>query len=75
MFDNCDSGYEDSVNSYIQSEIANGLSAAGRDLWAEYSDFMSSINDPMDLTLGEIYREKIKAIFRILERNGINPAQ
>ncbi len=41
------------------------------DLKAEYKDFVASENDEMELQLGEIYREKIKNIFKILDRKGI----
>lgn len=41
-------------------------------LWWEYADFESSIDDEMDLELGEIYREKLKSVFRILKRNGVD---
>ena len=41
------------------------------DLKAEFKDFVASENDEMDLQLGEIYREKIKNIFKILEKKGI----
>ena len=43
----------------------------GNDLKAEYRDFMDSEKDEMDVTLGEIYREKIKNIFKILEKKGV----
>lgn len=48
----------------ILNDIANGLKA-------EYRDFMDSEKDEMDIDLGEIYREKIKNIFRILKKKGI----
>lgn len=38
---------------------------------AEYKDFKESQNDDMDIVLGEIYREKLKNIFKILKRKGI----
>lgn len=48
----------------ILQDIANELKA-------EYSDFMDSENDEMDLVLGEIYREKIRNIFKLLRKKGI----
>ena len=54
---------EDSESALLK-EIASSLRA-------EYTDFVESENDEMDIVLGEIYREKIKSIFRILERKGI----
>lgn len=47
------------------------LKDIANDLKAEYGDFAASENDKMDETLGEIYREKIRNIFRILEKKGI----
>ena len=43
-----------------------------RDLWACFDDFMDSIDDPMDEELGEIYREKLKGIFKALEKRGVD---
>jgi len=48
----------------IFKDIAN-------DLKAEYRDFKDSEADDMDIQLGEIYREKLLNIFRILEKKGI----
>jgi chromosome segregation ATPase len=45
------------------------------DLKAEYRDFIDSENDTMDVQLGEIYREKIKNIFKILEKKGVKVEQ
>lgn len=41
------------------------------DLKAEYRDFIDSMADDMDIQLGEIYREKLKNIFKILNKKGI----
>lgn len=41
------------------------------ELKAEYEDFMESVDDDVDIVLGEIYREKIRSIFKILKRKGI----
>ena len=54
---------EDSETALLQ-DIANALKN-------EYEDFADSVKDPMDDMLGEIYREKLKSIFKILERKGI----
>lgn len=40
-------------------------------LKSEYADFMDSIHDPMDPELGEIYRDKLVNIFRILKQEGV----
>ncbi len=50
--------------SALLQDIANELKA-------EYQDFVDSISDQMDKDLGEIYREKLKNIFRILDKKGI----
>lgn len=47
------------------------LNDIARKLWAEYGDFMDSVDDKMDIMLGEIYREKLKSVFKILEQSGI----
>ncbi len=50
--------------SALLQDIAN-------DLKAEYQDFVETVSDQMDKTLGEIYREKLKNIFKILGKKGI----
>ncbi len=40
-------------------------------LKSEYMDFIETESDQMDEELGEIYREKIKNIFKILDNKGI----
>lgn len=47
------------------------LKDIGNDLKTEYRDFLDSESDEMDLQLGDIYREKIKNIFKILNKKGI----
>lgn len=47
------------------------LQDIANELKAEYQDFVGSISDQMDRDLGEIYREKLKNIFKILEKKGI----
>ena len=54
---------EDAQNSLLE-DIARALKA-------EYGDYIESKDSPMDEMLGEIYREKLKQIFKILEQNGI----
>lgn len=44
-------------------------------LETEFVDFYDSINDEMDILLGEIYRVKIDNIAYILRKNGINIPQ
>ncbi len=48
----------------LLKDIANSLKA-------EYRDFLDSVNDDIDEVLGEIYREKLKNIFKILKSKGI----
>ena len=50
--------------SALLQDIANELKA-------EYQDFVESASDQMDNTLGEIYRDKLKNIFKILGKKGI----
>lgn len=50
--------------SALLNDIANELKA-------EYQDFVVSESDEMDVVLGEIYREKLKNIFKILGKKGI----
>ena len=40
-------------------------------LKAEYRDVKESENDEMEITLGEVYREKMINIFKILEKKGV----
>jgi len=48
----------------LLSDIANELKAI-------YQDFMESSSDQMDEVLGEIYREHIRSIFKILKNKGV----
>ena len=54
---------EDSEKALLE-EIARSLNA-------EYSDFIESLDMPMNEMLGEIYREKLKQVFKILKQKGI----
>lgn len=54
---------EDSRTSLLQ-DIARALKA-------EYGDYAETKDAPMSEMLGEIYREKLKQIFKILEQKGI----
>ena len=60
-----------SLERYRVESEKDLLRDIGNALRAEYEDFRDSIRDEMDLQLGEIYREKLKSIFRILEGKGI----
>lgn len=53
-----------------QEEVAL-LKGIAEEISAEYKDFKESQNDEMDILLGEIYREKLNNIFKLLERKGI----
>lgn len=60
-----------SLETYREDSESAMLQDIGNALRAEYEDFIASVNDDMDIELGEIYREKLKSIFRILEGKGI----
>lgn len=60
-----------SLETFRKDAEASLLQDIANALRAEYQDFMASIDDEMDIELGEIYREKLKSIFRILEGKGI----
>lgn len=47
------------------------LQEIARELKAEYADFLETKNASMNEMLGEIYREKLKNIAKILEKKGI----
>ena len=51
---------------YREDSIASLKSDIGRSLHAEFEDFYETINTPMNEMLGEIYREKIAKIAKIL---------
>jgi len=57
---------KDKSNS--QMEMLNGIS---ENLKAEYLDFLESVDIEMSVEMGEVYKEKIIEIFRILEKNGV----
>lgn len=63
------------INDAFDALKKNDESALLRDianeLKAEYRDFKDSESDEMDIQLGEIYKEKIINIFKILEKKGI----
>lgn len=52
----------------FKHELANKLET-------EFADFYDSVDDEMDILLGEIYRAKIDNIAYILRKNGINIPQ
>lgn len=54
---------KDSQESLLQ-DIATALKA-------EYGDFEAAKDVPMDGTLGEIYKEKLSNVFKILEQKGV----
>lgn len=56
--------YREDSQASLLKEIAGALKA-------EYSDYAESKNDEMDVMLGEIYRDKVGNIFKILESKGI----
>lgn len=56
--------YREDVQVSLLQDIARALKA-------EYGDFAETVNYPMNEMLGEIYREKLKQVFKILEQKGI----
>ncbi len=56
---------------YREETQASLLQDIARALKPEYGDYDETKDMPMNEMLGEIYREKLKHIFRILEQKGI----
>ena len=54
--------------SSSQSELLKNIS---QQLMEEYQDFQESLDMEMCIEIGEVYREKIDTIFKILSKNGI----
>ena len=61
----------DAADALKKNDEEGLLKDIANELKAEYGDFIDSENDEMDITLGEIYREKIRNIFKILDKKGI----
>ena len=61
----------DAQVQYREDTQAALLQDIARALKPEYGDYAETINVPMNEMLGEIYREKLKQIFKILEQKGI----
>ncbi len=61
----------DAQVQYREDAQASLLQDIARALKAEYGDYAETKDSPMDIMLGEIYREKLKQIFKILEQKGI----
>lgn len=61
----------DAFNTKKKMDEAALLSDIANELKAIYQDFKESASDPMDEILGEIYREHIRNIFKILKNKGI----
>lgn len=57
--------------TYQENSENDLLDSIARSLRMEYQDYIESASDDMDIELGEIYREKIANIFKILEQKGI----
>lgn len=53
-----------------QQEFLNAIASK---LKVEYIDFLDAIDMEMNIALGDNMREQLKAVFRILEKNGIVP--
>ena len=56
--------YREDTQESLLKDIARALKA-------EYGDYVETKDQPMDEMLGEIYREKLNHVFRILEQKGV----
>ena len=65
----------DAQVQYREESQVSLLQDIARSLKAEYGDYAETKDSPMDEMLGEIYREKLKQIFKILEQKGIKVDQ
>lgn len=61
----------DAQVQYREDVQASMLQDVARALKAEYGDYAETKDVPMSEMLGEIYREKLKQVFKILEQKGI----
>lgn len=61
----------DAQVQYREDSQASLLQDIARALKPEYGDYAETKDAPMSEMLGEIYREKLKQIFKILEQKGI----
>ena len=61
----------DAQIQYREDAQASLLQDIARALKPEYGDYAETKDTPMSEMLGEIYREKVKQIFKILEQKGI----
>lgn len=61
----------DAQIQYREDTQVSLLQDIARALKPEYGDYAETISVPMNEMLGEIYREKLKHIFKILEQKGI----
>ena len=61
----------DAFNTKKKMDEAALLSDIANELKTIHKDFVESASDPMDGVLGEIYREQIRNIFKILKNKGI----
>lgn len=61
----------DAQVQYREASEVSLLQDIARALKAEYGDYIETKDAPMNTMLGEIYREKLKQVFKILDQNGI----
>lgn len=61
----------DAFDALKENDIASLYKDIASDLKSIYQDFIETQSDEMDVELGEIYRDKIQSIFRILKNKGI----
>lgn len=63
--------FNEAADALKKNDEEGLLRDIANELKAEFSDFKDSENDAMDEQLGEIYREKLRNIFKILAKKGI----
>lgn len=61
----------DAQIQYREDSQVSLLQDIARSLKSEYGDYAETKDMPMNELLGEIYREKLKQVFKILEQKGI----
>ena len=64
----------DAFGALKKNDESAMLKDIAEELGAIYKDYIDSESDKMDVELGEIYREKLKEIFKILDKKGIRMA-
>lgn len=61
----------DAFDALKESDEKAMLKDIGGELKSIYIDYSNSVNDKMDIELGEIYRDNVRRIFKILKNKGV----